>query len=73
MTYEELKREISGRSITQLPGLLQHVVRLCAVKPVFKDKEALLRFASRAYDAGPVGESELRNEPPKNVDAPCGK
>lgn len=60
MSYEELKREISERSITQLPGLLQHVARLCGIKPVFKDKESMLSFVGRAYDMGPAGEAELR-------------
>lgn len=66
MNYEELKREISERSITQLPGLLQHVARLCGIKPVFKDREAMLAFVGRAYDMGPAGEAELREayEPP---------
>lgn len=55
MSYEELKREISDRSISQLPGLLQHVARLCGIKPVFKDKESFLSFVGRAYDMGPAG------------------
>lgn len=64
MNYEELKREISSRSISQLPGLLQHVTRLCSIKPVFKDKESAMRFVERAWDMGGVGEAELRKEPP---------
>lgn len=58
MTYEELKNEISDRSITQLPGLLQHIVRNCAIKPVFVDKEAMLRFCGTAW-------SSIRDEPNK--------
>lgn len=50
MNYEELKQEISSRSITQLPGLLQHVVGLCSIKPVFKDKAAMMRFVDTAWD-----------------------
>ena len=69
MDYEELKRELSSRSISQLPGLLQHIARLCSIKPVFKNKEAMLGFAGRAWDMGGVGDAELRSnqaqyEPP---------
>lgn len=64
MSYEDLKREISERSITQLPGLLQHVVRLCSIKPVFNGKEAMLRFAGKAWDLGGVGQAELRELKP---------
>lgn len=60
--YEDFKREISNRSITQLPGLLQHITRICSIKPVFKDKEALLRFVGDAWDMGGVGMAELREE-----------
>jgi hypothetical protein len=70
MSYEELKRELSERSISQLPGLLQHVVRLCAIKPVFTNKGALLNFVDRAWDMGGVGITELRTEPvfePKGI------
>lgn len=62
MDYEELKRELSDRSITQLPGLLLHITRLCAIKPVFKDKEAMLRFVNKAWDMGEVGQAELRKD-----------
>lgn len=60
MTYEELTREIADRPITQLPGLLQRITRLCAIKPVFKDKAAMLRFVGKAWDMGGVGLAELR-------------
>lgn len=59
MSYEELKREISERSITQLPGLLQHITRLCSIKPVFKDKAAAMRFVETAWDM----EAEMRSAP----------
>lgn len=61
MTYEELSREICSRPITQLPGLLQSLVRTCSTKPVFTDKAAMLRFVDRAWDMGAVGYPELRN------------
>lgn len=62
MTYEELSRELSNRPITQLPGLLQRIVRLCSIKPVFKDKAALLRFVEQASEMGGVGDAELRSK-----------
>jgi len=70
MTYDELSREISSRPITQLPGLLQRMIRLCSIKPVFKDKVAMLRFVEQAWEMGGVGEAELRDKPsssPTNV------
>jgi restriction alleviation protein Lar len=60
--YEQLTREISSRSISQLPGLLQCVVRMCSIQPVFKDKEAMLRFVDRAWKMGGVGNAEMRQE-----------
>lgn len=62
MSYEELKREISERSVTQLPGLLQHVARLCGIRQVFISKDAMQNFVGRAYDLGPAGEAELREK-----------
>lgn len=62
MTYEELTREIATRSITQLPGILQRVVRLCSIQPVFKDKEAMLNFVSKSWDMNGVGLAELRKD-----------
>lgn len=68
MSYEELKREISSRSTTQLAGLLMHVARLCGIKSVFKDKVSMLEAVGRAYEIGPVGEAELRDESPPPPD-----
>lgn len=62
MTYEELKAELSERSISQLPALLQHIAKLCGSKPVFKDREAMLRFVGRAWDSALVPEREPRDE-----------
>lgn len=62
MNYEEICLEIRDRPITQLPGLLQRVVRLCAIQPVFKDKAAMLKFVDKAWDMGGVGNAELRND-----------
>lgn len=62
MTYEELSRELSSRSITQLLGLLQLTVRLSSIKPVFKDKVAMLRFVDEAWEMGGLGLAVLRGE-----------
>lgn len=65
MNYEELSKEVTGAPLTWLPGLLQRLVRTCSIKPVFKNKEAMLSFVSRAWDMNGVGRAELRkgNEP----------
>jgi hypothetical protein len=62
MSYEELIREISSQSVSQLPGILMRVVRLCVIKPVFRNRAAMLSFVSRSWDAGGV-ENREADEP----------
>lgn len=60
LSYDDLKLEISERSISQLPGLVAHIIRLCAVKPVFVDKEAMLRFVAKAWDQAETAPKRYR-------------
>ncbi len=51
-SYDDLKRQLSSRPVSQFPGLISHIAGLCASQRPFMDKPAFMRFVEQAFDAG---------------------
>lgn len=51
LSYTELKQAITDAPDTYLPALVQHIIKTCAMKPIYVDKEAMLGFVNIAWDS----------------------